>query len=341
MLATLKALVTSVIVIAGSLSQAAYAADYELKLANFLPPKHPFTSQIVPEWSARIEEQSGGRIKITQYSSGQLLKVRETFDGVVNGVADIGFVMPGSTPGRFPILSIAELPFMYETAAAGSKAVMELYQSGALEKELAGVKVLYLHTHDLCSIHLRDKAVRVPSDLNGLRIRYPSVAVRDLLEAYGATPVGIPTPQIYENLEKGVVDGYGGGWNSQFALGTSELTKYHLDLPVYNLTFFLAMNQKVFDGMPADLQQVLLDNSGMKEAMRIGAIYDVDSANYRQRIVDEPDHVLVRPTVDELGLWKKGAEPAIDAYLKKLEADGMPAREYYDLLVKEAAAHGG
>ena len=103
----------------------ASAAEVNLKFAHFYPPVNHHTGEMVPAWAKRIAEQSKGRIEITQYPSGQLLKAPETFDGLRNGVADIGMVVPGLTPGRFPEISLADLPFTFRTATGASRAMME------------------------------------------------------------------------------------------------------------------------------------------------------------------------------------------------------------------------
>lgn len=314
----------------------AHAAEFELKLTHPLPPVHFHFRDLVPDWAKRIETQSGGRIKITQYPSAQLLKVPETYDGIRSGVADIGMVIAGATPGRFPVMSIVELPFMFRTAASGSRAMMELYAQGGFDKEFADSKVLYLHTLDMSTLHTRNKPLRRPDDLKGLRIRFPSTAIKDLLAAYGANAIGIPVPQIYENLEKGVVDGLGGGWDSMVSLRLADLVKHHLDMPVYTLAFCICMNKRKFESMPAELQKAVMDNSGAAEAARVGDGYDRAGKHGYDFLVNQK-HDMYKPSPEEEALWRKGAEPVIEAHLKAIEGKGIKARDYYKIL-KDAAA---
>jgi TRAP-type C4-dicarboxylate transport system substrate-binding protein len=317
-------------------ASAADAAEFELKLAHPLPPVHFHFRDLVPDWAKRIETQSGGRIKITQYPSAQLLKPQETYDGIRSGVADMGMVITGTTPGRFPVMSIIELPFMFRTAASGSRAMMHLYAQGGFDKEFADTRVLYLHALDLSTLHTRNKPLRRLEDLKGLRIRFPSTAIKDLLTAYGANAVGIPVPQIYENVERGVVDGIGGGWDSMVSLRLADLLKHHLDMPVYTLAFCICMNKRKFESMPAELQKAIMDNSGAEEAARVGDGYDRAGKLGYDFLIKEKHH-MYKPSAEEEALWRKGAEPVIEAHLNALEGRGVKAREYYKIL-KEAAA---
>ena len=124
---------------AGLAASPAAAVDKELKLAHFVPPAHILHSTLWPDMIRRIEAASAGRLKVTIYPSGQLLKINETYDGLRNGVADIGYVLFGATPGRFPAISVAELLFLFSDAKVGSRAIMQLAATGAFAKELGDV----------------------------------------------------------------------------------------------------------------------------------------------------------------------------------------------------------
>lgn len=245
------------------------AAEVTLRLAHYLPPMHNMAANVLPGWAERIREQSGGRIEIEIFPAGQLLQVDEIFDGVAAGVADLGWSMPGVSPGRFPVMSVLELPFLFADAESGSQVVMELFQDGLMDAEFAGVKVLYLHTHGAGVINTKER-IETLEQLAGKRIRFPSPAARMMLERLGAQPVGIPAPQAYESLERGVLDGVAFPFDAMQGLRLGEQVKYHIDFPTYVLTFFLIMNQQSFDRLPPDLQQVILDNSGMEEAIAVG-----------------------------------------------------------------------
>lgn len=316
----------------------ARAAEFELKFAHPLPATHFHFRDIAPAWAKRIESQSKDRIKITFYPSAQLLKVPEAYDGIRSGVAEIGMVIAGATPGRFPVMSIVELPFMFRTAASGSRAMMDLHAQGGFDKEFADTKVLYLHALDISTLHTRNKPLHKPEDLKGLRIRFPSTAIKDLLTAYGANAVGIPVPQIYENLEKGVVDGLGGGWDSMISLRLADLVKHHVDLPVYTLAFCICMNKRKFESMPPDLQKVVMDNSGTDEAARAGEGYDRAGKLGLEFLLKEK-HDVYKPTAAEEAQWRKGAEPVVEAHLKALEAKGVKAREAHKFLLEAAAKY--
>lgn len=332
----LKTLVSGLFVGVLAFSGIAHAKEvHELRLAHYLPPMHNMAAKILPEWAERIEKASDGRLKITIYPAGQLLAVNEIFDGVRGGVADIGWSMPGATPGRFPAMSIMELPFIFKRAENASQVVMEAFEKGYMDKEFEGVKVLYLHTHHAGIVNTKDE-VRDLEGLKGKRIRFPSPPVRSLLSSLGADPVGVPAPQAYESLERGVLDGVAFPYDAMKGLRLGELVSYHIDFPMYVLTFYLIMNEAKYNSLPQDLQMIIDDNSGMKEAIAVGRAWDV-SEDEGRAYVKERGNVFITLTPEQQKLWRERAVPVIDAGIQEADKAGLPGKEIYDMAVRRAA----
>jgi len=306
----------------------ALAQEYTLRLAHYLPPTHNQAANVIPDWVQRIEEQSDGRIAIEVFPAGQLLGIADIYDGVEAGVADIGWGLPAIQPGRFPMLSLMELPFEFESAEQASRVAMTLLDEGVLDDEFDGVVPLYIHTHSPAGVHTRGAPVNEPGDLDGLRIRFPSAPVREMLTAWGADPVGVPAPQVYENLETGVLDGVAFPYEAMKGLRLGEQVSYHTELPLYTLTFYMIMNQQVFDDLPEDLQQVILDNSGMDEAIAVGRSWDEEDQRGREYVQELGNEIIVIPD-DEIPAWRAPVDAAIAAYLDRLQDEGYPSREVY------------
>lgn len=319
-------LATSVATVFGA--TAAIAADFNLRLAHYLPPMHNHAANLLPDWVERVEAASDGRISIEIFPAGQLLGVDEIFDGVRAGVADIGWSMPGVTPGRFPVMSVMELPFVFERAEHASQVLMELYDEGVMDREFEGVRVLYLHTHHAGILNTKEP-VTTKEDLAGKRIRFPSPAIRMMLERLGAEPVGVPAPQAYESLERGVLDGVAFPYDAMQGLRLGEQVGYHVDFPMYVLTFFLVMNENVFNSMPEDLQQIILENSGMAEAVRVGAGWDASEDSGRA-FVETLGNEILTLSDDERDRWIDAVTPGITAFLDETAARaGIDAHALY------------
>ena len=314
--------------------RASNAAEFEFRLAHYLPPAHNHAQNILPAWVEQVEQASDGRIDIELFPAGQLLGITEIYDGVRNGVAELGWGLPAVQPGRFPSLTLLEFPFLFESAVDATQTAMALDAEGVFAEDFEGVRLLYLHTHAPAGIHTRERPVIAPEDFEGLRIRFASATVREMLSALGAEPVGVPAPQVYENLEKGVLDGVAFPFDAMKGLRLGEQVDYHTDVPLYVLPFYMIMNQQAFDSLPPDLQEVMVANSGLDEAVRVATSWDEEEARGRAYVV-ELGNEIVEPDEDQLAAWRETLAPVVEAQIEALEDEGIDARSLYERLSGE------
>ena len=96
----------------------------KLTFSSFFPANHYVNTEEIPAWIEAIKEATNGRIEVTVYAGGTMLKGPETYDGVVNSVADIGVMVPGWAPGRFPAWEVFDLPGFFEITDAEAAALI-------------------------------------------------------------------------------------------------------------------------------------------------------------------------------------------------------------------------
>ena len=190
-----------------SLSIISAASANELKLATFEPPKAFIASKILAAWADKVNNCSAGAVNVKMYAGGVLGSPPKQYDIVTSGVADISWTVLGYIGGQFPLSSVIELPFLTKTSRAGSTALNTLFNEGYLDKEMAGIKVIGLHSNPGYQIHMKSEKVVNPSDFKGKKMRVPSKIAGTILKTLGATGVKVPAPGTSEALSKGVVDG--------------------------------------------------------------------------------------------------------------------------------------
>ena len=188
-------------------------------------------------------------------------------------MVDIALGLSGIPRGRLPRTTIIDLPFMTDSADAASQALWAVYPR-FLAEEYKGLKVLALFAHNPGLIALRNKKVEKVDDLKGLRIRAPSVQTQALLTALGATPVGMPPGQIYENMDKGVIDGAMLPYDGFKGFKVDELARYYYDADIYTTSFYFVMNQKKYDGLPPEVRKAIDEISGDVLVARFGGWWD-------------------------------------------------------------------
>jgi len=320
------------------MTSAATAADIELKLAHFLPTANGMHKDFLEPWSRELEACSDGKVSIEIFPAGtQLANIAKLYDGVRSGVIDIAHGLHGIPAGRFPKTRIIDLPFLTESADAASRAMWDLFPTYFAD-EYPGVKVLALHAHNGGLIHTAEKQVTTMDDLKGLRIRFPSPAIKAMLEDLGAVPQGLPPGQVYENLQKGVIDGTVFPWDPMQSFRLAEVVNYHLDARAYTVSFWFAMNEDTYNELPDDVRACVDGLSGDNLIPRFGLWWDRwDSwglkASLKQR------SVLTELSDEERDRWRAALQPTIDNWLANMESDGVAnAREIYDAL-RERIAH--
>jgi len=267
-----------------------------LKFHTFMSPTSNVWLNMHKAWMDKVEKDSGGRIKFEGYPAMQLGgSPVQLFDQAKDGVVDIVWTLPGNTPGRFPRTEVFELPFMMSNAEATSKAFWEYIETKAAD-EYREVKTLALQVHGPGMFHIKGKPISSPDDLRGLKMRGPTRQVTKLLANLGATPVGMPLPQIPDALSKGVIDGCVIPWEVVPSVKVHELTQFHSEFDpkggaLYTTTFVMAMNRRRYDSLPPDLQKVIDANTGLNTSAFLGRAQQAGDAPARKQAVDRGNKI--------------------------------------------------
>ena len=315
-----------------ALSGAACAADYSFNLQSFLPAQATIPSKIIDVWADKIEEASRGRIEINRYAAMQLGgKPPELIDQVLDGVIDITWNVVGYTPGRYPSTEVFELPFLVTDAGPASAAFWKMLEADIAEREFGNLKMLGGWVHGPGVIHA-NKAVTVPSDFNGMKIRGASRQVNAMLKELGATPVGMPVPAVPEALSKGVIDGTTIPWEVTKSLKVPELVAHHTEFTgpmLYTVTFVLVMNKDKFAALPADLQAVIEDNSGLEFSIFAGTTQQAYDTPGRDVAVARGNDIVTLDAAQS-AVWAEAAQPVYGAWIEEMAGRGLDGQAMID-----------
>ncbi|HTP95914.1 MAG TPA: TRAP transporter substrate-binding protein [Burkholderiales bacterium] len=324
------ALAAAVLLLAGA-TDASAQQKFEMKLAYFVGDQHAMSQWLI-KWSEKLEKDSGGRIVIKRFPASQMGPVQQHYDFVRTGQADIGWFLHGATPGRFPLTELVQVPYLVGSAEIGTKVLNDHdLRAKYLDAEHRGVKVLLLFTHQPGNVHTTKKPIRTADDMKGLRIRFASPTIRDFVAALGGTPVGVvPTEQV-EQLQKGTIDGvfidYGG---AGIAFKMGGVLKYSTEMYSYVSSFGLAMNPDSFNGLPPDLQKLVMQSvTGVEK--EVGEAWDGLDVPGKKAIMDGGGQAITLSPEENAKFRKIGAEVA-EAKVKELEGKGLPARAVYNMM---------
>jgi tripartite ATP-independent transporter DctP family solute receptor len=239
---------------------AASAQDVQtLKIACVLDAQHPMLVG-GRRMAEIVERESKGRLKIALYPSSQLGGQREVLQNVQAGIVD-GVLEATATLTNFvPQLGAIDLPYLVKDQAAAYR----LFDSPVFEQELgrpaaaAGFHVVNVWEVTFRNVYTRAKAINSVADLKGQKLRViPSPSYIALFRALGAAPTPMAFGEIYTALQQGVIDGAENDAVTYITAKHMEVAKNFAITEHMMLANTFYISERVWQALPADLQQVI------------------------------------------------------------------------------------
>jgi TRAP-type C4-dicarboxylate transport system substrate-binding protein len=309
----------------------AQAATIKLTYSNFFPPGH-IQSKLAESWCKEVEKRTNGQVVVEYFPGQTLTKARQVYDGVVEGISDVGFSVLAYTRGRFPVMAAVDLPLGYTSGTVATKVINAVYKK-FMPKELMDTKVMYLHAHGPGLIHTKSKPVRKMEDMKGLKFRGHGTSAL-VVKALGGTPVPKPMPETYQMLQKGVVDGavYPFEANKGWKLG--EVTRFATAdfTAAYTTSFFVVMNKDKWNSISAANQKII-EQINMEWADKHGEAWDTSDAKGIVFFLNQGG-TIIGLDAKEGERWKKAVAPIIDEYRAKMNKEGFKGDELVDFTIK-------
>ncbi|NYT44287.1 TRAP transporter substrate-binding protein DctP [Alcaligenaceae bacterium] len=263
-----KAIITTTLVALGSFgalanAQAASAAKVRLSFSSALGPDTAVNKQA--KWYMdEVAKRSGGQVQWDEFYAASLLSSVDTVSGVADGRADVAYFASVYDPSRFPLMDIGFVPMPGSNSVGNARAWRELMEENeALQAEAraAGVKVLIFNGVASTS----NIATKQPQDdlaqFKGKKVRFVG-PVTTAIQKLGANPASIAAEDIYEAMERGLIDGIGGtSIESVVGSGWHEVAPWMHYLPIGNYASSLGViiGLNTWENLPADLQKVMME----------------------------------------------------------------------------------
>ena len=273
-------------------------------------------------WAAKVKEKSGGRMEIRVHPASSLYPGPELIPAVLDGRSEVGTVLAGYLTDVLLEMGPLELPFMTSNVAEHKKAAMQLrpFYTEMLAKK--GLKLLVISTWPSQQI-FSTVPIRTLDDWKGKKIRVYGADSANITRILGGSPVNIAFGEVYSALEKKTVDGAMTSATNAEPMKFFEVAKY---LDYWYLAGasqeWLVANQKAWDALPKDLQQIVLDSikeTSLEEKEWADAIAFDEKARKR---LPELGMTVVDPPKEEMDKARKIAKAAWDTWLGRTGAEG-------------------
>ena len=327
----------AVCVLAATVLAGAEAGARELRVSSFEPPTGFYSKQMLAAWIDRVNPQLTGGEQMRLYPGSILGAAAAQRDLVLNGVADVALIVPAYTPGLFPRTSVAEVPFIARSSREGTDILQTLLEEGLIAEEYKDFKVIGLFSTTAYNIVTPKENVLVPADIAGLRVRTPSPYVEKLMKALGATGVNMPGPQVYEALDRGVLDA--AFWNIQ-AVDTFRLyepARNFTDLKLSATPIAVLMNKATYDSLSEADRAVIDANSGRAFSEWIAAVGDEFDMQRRSDLVESGALTINTPSSDQAAQWRDALKIGRQWWVEDVKQQGVSPVEA-EALVERATA---
>jgi len=314
----------------------------EIGFMHYFPPVHFVHTEIVQPWVKMMEEKSGGKLKFKVYPSAALAKPNDFLEAVVSGGIDIVMGYSGFHPGRFPVSEVSGLPFLnYTSTLCATKTYMELFKTvPEFAKDWQDVKVLWFQTEPPMQVHTSNKAIRTLGDLKGVKIKI-SGQPAPYLNSLGATSIVMASPEVYDALSKGVIEGIIYPWEAIKGWNLDEMVFYHTWLNFYANPFYVVMNMDKWKALPPDVKSLIDQYSGDYGAEFAAKVWDKGNNEVYQMLKKDPKHEIITLPKSDTEKATELMKPHYDEWIAKMKKkgiDGKPilekARQYAERFSK-------
>ncbi|TYL55411.1 ABC transporter substrate-binding protein [Nocardioides sp. BGMRC 2183] len=312
--------------------------DYVLHYTTYSNPTSD-QSRTMQRWAEEVEELTDGGVRVEFHYSESLVGADESVQATLDGRADLAQVGSIYAASDLSMFTVIELPFETKNPEVQMTAIERLYEENETYREdfdRQGVHLLFPLPLGIDIVGL-EEPVEGLDDLEGRSIRSGGLTSEALL-AVDANPVAMTATDIYESMERGVVDGYTSLAVANLpTFGLSDTTPYVLDPGIGSYSSsIVVINEELLDSMPADYQQAIEEASshaianGLEEMDALGeeACTDLTSSGAEFSTLSDAE---VEEWKDEAGI----ADGWVDRYADRGYDAASVLEDYRQIIAEE------
>lgn len=235
------------------------ASAQEWRGWNIHVPDYP-NSHGLEKWAELVGQRTNNRIRMRMFHSAQLGQQDEAIQQLRLGAIDVANFNITPLNNLVPETQVLTLPFIFRDVPHSHR-VVDGAVGDAIAREIeAKLNMVVVSWFDAGarSVYTRNRAIRTPEDMRGLKIRVQtSDLFIDLMRALGANPVPLPFGELYTALQTGVVDGAENNWPSFESQRHYEHARFYSTTEHSNVPEIVVVNKQRWDRLsPADREIV-------------------------------------------------------------------------------------
>lgn len=282
-----------------------------------------------------IETETNGRVKFEEYYSGSIAKPADQLRATATGLAGLALVVPSYIPAQLPLANVGSNPALWRDSWTGSKAYASLYaELPEMKAELAkeGVELISAFATPTYFLMVRKGELDNVKQLDGMRIM-SSGQIAVMLKSMGAQIVSVSTPEGYEALQRGTVDGAVYGLTSAKTYGVEDVVQSVWELPVGGLPLLVVMNKRVWDSISKE-DQAAIKRVAEGHADAFHKIYQIGGDEESLKAFQKAGVKIIEPDAESLAALRKSAGVIWDQWANEQTAAGRPGRAVMDTFIQ-------
>lgn len=281
--------------------------------ADVHPSGYP-TVEAVRWIGKRLEELTGGRLRIRVYYAGQLGREGDTVDLTRFGALDITRVNFASLNNPFPLTRLFALPYVFDSVDHMRRVVDgeagKIVLKGFEQRDVMGLAIYDAGSRSFYNVR---RAIREPKDLHGLKVRVPpSDIFLEMVTALGAEPTPLPFGEVYSALQTHLIDGAENNWRSFQSSRHYEVARFISHSEHSYSPEALLMSRRTFDALaPQDRELVL--STARESVAHMRELWDKMEAEARETVLAAG----VNFNEIDRGAFHRAAAPVLEKYTSR------------------------
>lgn len=232
----------------------------KIRATNLLPPNNAQSDMM--EWFLEeLEKRTDGEVEADISYGGALVAGADTLQGLQQGRAEAGNLVPAYHPAELPLNNINMVPLPGGSQAARVRALEMLHDEVDIFKEEYEKNdiVLLGYLPNPSSTVAVSSDLKSLEDMKGLKIRTPSQPQAAVYTALGAEPVFMASEEVYEAVERGIVDGVTYPVDVQVSNGIVEVAKTMAPDVGQNGGSIFALSKATYDKLSDEAKDVVAE----------------------------------------------------------------------------------
>lgn len=333
-------LVVAVIVVSIFIIAPVQAKVVKLRAHNATSPQSIFVKEMLVPWSEMIKERTaaiGKPVEISIFTGSSIVPFGQHYRAVLKGTIDIGSNIDSDLlKDGGGMADVMNLPFLFRTTKAAALTGLDLYDKyPEFRDAFSQSKLLWFQPTGPSNVIFSTKPITTAKDLKGLKSFAPNETINKTVSAMGSIPMDIPFPEVYQALDRGLIDYIAKDYEAAMAFKFFEVTKHRTNLPIGVTSGFLSatMNWDTWNSLDPDVQKIFEELNGRYMSEYTADKFDKIAGILQGVIggIDKKRKAQYHTITDaEFKRWKDMVKPVYEDWVKKMEAKGLPGRAVFE-----------